>query len=156
MEGQMPYKKSFKKTDKVVYKPKRGPLSKLMSEDEKATAGIHELSYDFACRITRLYQYLTEDSDYKEYVISKQIYRSGTSIGANVRESKHAQSDADFLSKMSIAYKEADETDYWLNLLHDNGYINESQYESLKKDIDRILKLLTSIVKTINQKVKGK
>jgi len=59
-------------------------------------------------------------------------------------------------SKMSIAYKEADETDYWLNLLHDNGYLNESQYESLKKDIDRILKLLTSIVKTMNQKVKGK
>ena len=84
------------------------------------------------------------------------IYRSGTSVGANVRESKHAQSDADFLSKMSIAYKEADETDYWMNLLHDNGYINESQYESLKKDMDRILKLLTSIVKTMNQKVKGK
>jgi four helix bundle protein len=57
---------------------------------------------------------------------------------------------------MSIAYKEADETDYWMNLLHDNGYINESQYESLKKDMDRILKLLTSIVKTMNQKVKGK
>ena len=127
-----------------------------MSEDEKATAGIHELSYDFGCRITRLFQYLTEDSEYKEYVISKQIYRSGTSIGANVRESKHAQSDAGFLSKMSIAYKEADETDYWLNLLHDNGYINESQFESLKMDIDRILKLLTSIVKTMNKKVKGK
>jgi len=140
----------------LKYKQKRGPLSKLMSEEEKQNAGIHELSYDFGCRITRLFQYLTEDSEYKEYVISKQIYRSGTSIGANVRESKHAQSDADFLSKMSIAYKEADETDYWMNLLHDNGYINESQYESLKKDMDRILKLLTSIVKTMNQKVKGK
>lgn len=134
----------------------RGRLAPLMSEEAKATASIHELSYDFGCRITRLFQYLTEDSEYKEYVISKQIYRSGTSIGANVRESKHAQSDADFLSKMSIAYKEADETDYWMNLLHDNGYINESQYESLKKDMDRILKLLTSIVKTMNQKVKGK
>lgn len=127
-----------------------------MTEEEKQIAGIHELSYDFGCRITRLFQYLTEDAEYKEFVQSKQIYRSGTSIGANVRESKHAQSDADFLSKMSIAYKEADETDYWLNLLHDNGYINESQFESLKKDIDRILKLLTSIVKTMNQKVKGK
>lgn len=127
-----------------------------MTEEEKQNAGIHELSYDFGCRITRLFQYLTEDAEYKEFVQSKQIYRSGTSIGANVRESKHAQSEADFLSKMSIAYKEADETDFWLNLLHDNGYINESQYESLKKDIDRILKLLTSIVKTMNQKVKGK
>ena len=80
-----------------------------MSEDAKATATIHSLSYDFGCRITRLFQYLTEDAEYKEYVQSKQIYRSGTSIGANVRESKHAQSEADFLSKMSIAYKEADE-----------------------------------------------
>lgn len=180
MEYKKDYKKPYKKktsASKVEYKPKRGntdgsglmvqgeglkykqkrgPLSKLMSEEEKQNAGIHELSYDFGCRITRLFQYLTEDSEYKEYVLSKQIYRCGTSIGANVRESKHAQSDADFLSKMSIAYKEADETDFWLNLLHDNGYINESQYESLKKDMDRILKLLTSIVKTMNQKVKGK
>ena len=160
MEGKKQYK-SYKKTtikaEKApAYKHKRGKLAPLMTEEAKSTAGIHELSYDFGCRITRLFQYLTEDSEYKEYVISKQIYRSGTSVGANVRESKHAQSDADFLSKMSIAYKEADETDYWMNLLHDNGYINESQYESLKKDMDRILKLLTSIVKTMNQKVKGK
>ena len=138
----------------LKYKQKRRSLSKLMSEEEKQNAGIHELSYDFGCRITRLFQYLTEDSEYKEYVISKQIYRSGTSVGANVRESKHAQSDADFLSKMSIAYKEADETDYWLNLLHDNGYLNDEQFESLKRDIDRILKVLTSIVKTMNEKVK--
>ena len=135
------------------YKPKRGKLAPLMSEEEKAKAGIHELSYDFGCRITRLFQYLTEDSEYKEYVISKQIYRCGTSIGANVRESKHAQSDADFLSKMSIAYKEADETDFWLNLLRDNGYLDDKQFESLNKDLTRILKLLTSIVKTMNQKV---
>lgn len=101
----MAYKKEYCKVGKKyttekkpAYKPKRGPLSKLMSEDEKASAGIHELSYDLGCRITRLFQYLTEDSEYKEYVISKQIYRSGTSVGANVRESKHAQSDADFLS----------------------------------------------------------
>ena len=158
MENKKTYKPYKKKetAPKAQYKPKRGKLAPLMSEEEKAKAGIHELSYDFACRITRLFQYLTEDAEYKEYIQSKQIYRSGTSNGANVRESKHAQSDADFLSKMSIAYKEADETDFWLNLLHDNGYINESQYESLKKDMDRILKLLTSIVKTMNQKVKGK
>jgi four helix bundle protein len=151
------YKKTTVKTEsKAVYKPKRGKLAPLMTEEQKQNAGIHELSYDFGCRITRLFQYLTVDAEYKEYVQSKQIYRSGTSIGANVRESKHAQSDADFLSKMSIAYKEADETDYWMNLLHDNGYINESQFESLKNDMDRILKLLTSIVKTMNMKVKGK
>ena len=155
MEGRMPYKKK-ETAPKAQYKPKRGKLAPLMSEDEKATAGIHELSYDFACRITRLYQYLTEDAEYKEFVQSKQIYRSGTSIGANVRESKHAQSDADFLSKMSIAYKEADETDYWLDLLRDNGYLNDEQFESLSHDMQRILKILTSIVKTLNQKVKGK
>ena len=91
---------------------KRGKLAPLMSEESKKSAGINELSYDFGCRMTRLFQFLTEDAEYKEYVQSKQIYRSGTSIGANVRESRHAQSDADFLSKMSIAYKEADETDY--------------------------------------------
>lgn len=135
------------------YKPKRGTLAPLMKEEEKEKAGIHELSYDFGCRITRLFQYLTEDAEYKEYVQSKQIYRSGTSIGANVRESKHAQSDADFLSKMSIAYKEADETDFWLHLLHDNGYLNDDQFDSLEKDITRILKILTSIVKTMRTKL---
>ncbi len=152
------YPKQNKKADtpKVSYKPKRGKLAPLMTEDQKKEAGIHELSYDFGCRITRLFQYLTEDAEYKEFVQSKQIYRSGTSIGANVRESKHAQSDADFLSKMSIAYKEADETDYWLNLLRDNGYLNDEQFESLSHDMQRILKILTSIVKTLNQKVKGK
>ena len=107
-------KKSFyKKTEKAQYKPKRGKLSPLLTEEDKQKAGIHELSYDFGCRMVRLYQYLTEDADYKEFEMSKQLYRSGTSVGANVRESKHAQSDADFLSKMSIAYKEADESDYW-------------------------------------------
>lgn len=149
------YKKKGEFKPKVEYKPKRGKLAPLMTEDQKKDAGIHELSYDFGCRITRLFQYLTEDSEYKEYVISKQIYRSGTSIGANVRESKHAQSDADFLSKMSIAYKEADETDYWLNLLHDNGYLNDDQFQSLAHDCDRILKVLTSIVKTMKKKIEG-
>ena len=160
MEGKKPYK-SYKKTtvkaEKApAYKPKRGKLAPLMTEEAKSTAGIHELSYDFGCRITRLFQYLTEDAEYKEYVISKQIYRSGTSVGANVRESKHAQSDADFLSKMSIAYKEADETDYWMNLLHDNGYLDDAQFRSLSLDCDRILKVLTSIVKTMKAKIESR
>lgn len=149
-----PYKRSWqKKATKPEYKPKRGKLAPLMTEEQKSQASIHELSYDFACRATRLFQYLTEDAEYKEYVSIKQLYRSGTSIGANVRESKHAQSDADFLSKLSIAYKEADESDYWINLLHDNGYINDSQFESLNTDIVRILKVLTSIVKTLRSKI---
>ena len=141
---------------KAEYRPKRGKLAPLMSEDEKEKASIHELSYDFACRTTRLFQYLTEEAEYKEFNHSKQLYRSGSSIGANIRESKHAQSDADFLSKMSIAYKEADESDFWINLLHDNGYIDDRMFESLSLDLTRILKMLTSIVKTMNNKVKGK
>lgn len=158
----MEYKKSYKKwsnkgktlnPEPLTLNQKRGPLAPLMTEEAKATASIHELSYDFGCRITRLFQYLTEDAEYKEYVQSKQIYRCGTSIGANVRESKHAQSDADFLSKMSIAYKEADETDFWLNLLHDNGYLNDDQFNSLNTDIARILKILSSIVKTMKEKI---
>lgn len=149
-------KSLYKKTERAQYKPKRGKLSLLMTEEEKQKAGIHELSYDFGCRITRLFQYLTEDAEYKEFVMSKQVYRSGTSVGANVRESKHAQSDADFLSKMSIAYKEADESDYWLNLLYDNGYLNDEQFESLSHDCTRIVKILTSIVKTMKTKIDEK
>jgi four helix bundle protein len=174
-ENSMEYKKSYKKWSnkgktlnpesltvnqgRPEPKRKRGKLASLMSEDAKTTASIHELSYDFACRITRLFQYLTEDAEYKEYVQSKQLYRSGTSIGANAREGKHAQSEADFLSKMSIAYKEADESEYWLNLLHDNGYLDDTQFDSLKKDIDRLLKILSSIVKSMKEKIaksKGK
>ena len=149
------YSKKGESKPKAGYKPKRGKLAPLMREEEKENASIHELSYDFGCRITRLFQYLTEDSEYKEFVISKQIYRSGTSVGANVRESKHAQSEADFLSKMSIAYKEADETDYWLNLLHDNGYLDDKHFKSLKIDIDRILRILSSIVKTMKEKIEA-
>lgn len=139
----------------VHHEPRLRRLAPLMTEEAKATASIHELSYDFGCRITRLFQYLTEDAEYREYIQSKQLYRSGTSVGANVRESKHAQSEADFLSKMSIAYKEADESDYWLNLLHDNGYLNDDQFNSLKKDIDRILRILSSIVKTMKEKIEA-
>ena len=135
---------------------KRGKMAPLMTEEAKKKAGIHELSYDFACRITRLFQYLTEDAEYKEYVMSKQLYRSGTSVGANVRESKHAQSDADFLSKLSIAYKEADESDYWINLLHDNGYLEDTMFDPLNCDSQRIMKVLTSIVKTVRQKMEKK
>ena len=155
MEYKSPYK-SVKTEKKEVYKPKRGKLAPLMKEEEKETASIHELSYDFACRTTRLFQYLTEDAEYKEFIHSKQLNRSGSSIGANVRESKHAQSDADFISKMSIAYKEADESNFWLNLLHDNGYLDDRMFNSMNKDLTRILKILTTIVKTMNEKIHRK
>ena len=116
MDYKKYYKKPYKKkttAPKVEYKPQRGKLAPLMTEDLKKEAGIHELSYDFGCRITRLFQYLTEDSEYKEYVISKQIYRCGTSIGANVRESKHAQSDAD-LTVVDFRHDSAKFMQAWL------------------------------------------
>ena len=85
--------------------------------------------------------------------MSKQVFRSGTSIGANIREAQHAQSDADFLSKMQISLKECNETDYWLQLLHDNGYLNDEQFDSINKDIVRIHKLLNAIVSTTRSKI---
>ena len=97
-----------------------------------------------------------DDSQYKEYIISKQILRSGTSIGANMNEAKHPQSDADFLSKSSIALKEARETEYWLNLLHDNGYLDDSQYMSLNHDLERILKILVTITSKVRGRLRGK
>jgi len=137
----------------VTQAKRQRKLLPLMTEEQKQDAGILDLSFDFACRITRLYQYLTEESSDKEFVMSKQVYRSGTSIGANAREAKHAQSDADFLSKYSISYKEADETDYWLNLLHANGYISDEAFSSLEHDITRILKVLTTIIKKLKIKI---
>ena len=108
---------------------------------------IEAKSFDFAIRIVKLYQYITNDK--KEYVLSKQLLRSGTSIGANVAEAERAQSQADFYAKMSIALKEANETDYWLRLLYKTDYLNENEYNSISKNISEIIALLVSITKTI-------
>ena len=142
-----------KKTTSTHESKKTRTYAPLLSEEQKQTANIQDLAYDFACRIIRLYQYLTEDSIYKEYIMSKQVFRSGTSIGANVREAQHAQSDADFLSKMQISLKECNETDYWLQLLHDNGYLNDVQFDSINTDRVRIHKLLNAIVSTTRRKI---
>ena len=103
-------------------------------------------SFNFALRIVKMYQYLCEQK--KEFVLSKQILRSGTSIGANIREAEQGQSKADFIHKLSISLKEANETDYWLELLFRSNYIEESDYISMKADVDELLKLLVSIIKT--------
>mgnify|MGYP002857484125 CR=1 FL=1 len=108
---------------------------------------IEEKSFDFAARIVNLCRFLQESQ--KEYVLSKQLLRSGTSIGANVAEAQHAQSRADFLAKMKIASKEASETQYWLKLLYKTEYLNETQYKSIRSDIDEIVSILVSICKTI-------
>ena len=102
-----------------------------------------EKSYALALRMVKLYGYLTEEK--REFVLSKQILRSGTSIGANMEEAVGAQSEKDFLSKISIGYKEARETRYWLRLLNDSGYLEEEQAQSLFMDIKEMLKLLGSI-----------
>ncbi len=103
-------------------------------------------SYAFALRIIKLYKYLV--SEKKEFVLSKQLLRSGTAIGALIKESEHAQSKADFINKMNIALKEANETTYWLQLLKDSDYINEKEFDSIFPDSEELLKLLVSIVKT--------
>ena len=107
---------------------------------------IADKSKHFAVRIVRLRRYLADN--YKEWVLSDQICRSGTSIGANVREALRAQSKADFISKLHIALKEADETSYWLEILHDTDYINTPLYNSLNSDCDEIIRILTAILKT--------
>ncbi len=106
-------------------------------------------SKNFAIRIIRLYQYLTAEKN--EYVLSKQILRCGTSIGANIKEAVRGQSKADFSSKMNIALKEASEVEYWLELLYETDYITQNQFISINNDITELLKLLTSIVKSSSQ-----
>ena len=111
---------------------------------------VKEKSYAFAIRIVKVYQYLTIRK--KEFVISKQVVRSGTSIGANVHEALQGQSKKDFTAKMSIALKEASETEYWLNLLRDTGYLSEHEHKSIVNDCMEIGRMLTSIVKTSREK----
>lgn len=107
---------------------------------------VMDRSYAFALDIIRLYKYLV--SEKREYVISKQLLRSGTAIGALIKEAEHGQSKSDFLNKMNIALKEANESEYWLMLLFDSGYIEKETYESFRSKIIEILKLLISIVKS--------
>ena len=110
---------------------------------------IVDKSKAFAIRVIRLYQHL--GSEKKEFVLSKQILRSGTSIGANVREAARAQSKADFIAKMQIALKEASETEYWIELLQETDYISGKAGESLIVDCKELLKMITAIVKTAKE-----
>ena len=105
----------------------------------------------FAKRIAKCYVFLKEKKG--ETVMSKQLLRCGTSIGANVREGLYAQSRKDFISKLNIALKEAGETDYWLDVIHSAEYFTDDEYQSLKDDNDELLKLLTSIIKTTKETI---
>ncbi len=107
---------------------------------------LRDKSYRFALRIVKLSRYLVERE--KEFVLSKQVLRSGTSIGANVEESKQAQSPMDFVHKMSVANKEAFETNYWLRLLRDSGILSPDQARSLLEDCEELQKMLVASIKT--------
>ena len=111
---------------------------------------LHDKSLLFAVRTVNFYKFLTEQK--KESVISKQILRSGTSIGANIRESKNAESSSDYVHKLSIALKEADETQYWLEVLSLSNLIEENEYSSMNNDVKELIALLTTIITKIKNK----
>lgn len=105
----------------------------------------------FAIRVVKLYQYLSEQK--REFVLSKQFLRSGTAIGALVREAEHAQSKSDFLNKMNISLKEANETLYWIILMKETDYLSQQEFQSIHNDAEELVKMLASIVKTTKQKL---
>lgn len=113
---------------------------------------VHQKSYAFAVRIVRLSQYLSNEK--REFVLSKQVLRSGTSIGANVEEASGGQSKRDFLSKMSIAYKEARETVYWLRLLKDTDYLTQIEFDSIHTDADELCRILSKIQTSTKQSIR--
>jgi four helix bundle protein len=110
---------------------------------------LKDKSFTFAVRIINLYKYLCTDK--KEYILSKQLLRSGTAIGSLVREAEQAESKADFIHKLAIALKEANETEYWILLLRETDYLTPKESESILSDLKELLKLLTSIIKTTKQ-----
>ena len=112
---------------------------------------IKNKSFQFAIRVVSLYKILTEER--KEYILSKQFMRSGTSIGANIREAINAQSHADFIHKFSIAQKECDETLYWIELLKETNYIRDTEFTSIHNDASEILKIIRSIILTTKKKI---
>lgn len=112
---------------------------------------IYSKAINFAIRVVKLYKYLTTEKS--EYVMSKQLLRCGTSIGANISESLSAESDLDFIHKLSISQKEANETAYWLELLFKTEYLNQEQYNSLYNDCQELRKILSSIILTKKQKL---
>lgn len=115
---------------------------------------VRNKSFDFAIRIVKLYQYLNTSK--KEFILAKQLLRSGTSVGAMIREAEHAESKSDFIHKFAIAQKEANETVYWLELLKATDYLSEKEFENIYDDAITILKLITSILKTSKNQLDAK
>ena len=121
---------------------------------DKYEIKIEDLTFNFAKQVILLHKYLTSSTINKEYIISKQIVRSGTSIATNVAEAMFPQSDADYLSKMNIALKEANETKLWIRLLKECNYISEEKYQTLLHDCERIIKILFTIVNKVKKRIK--
>ena len=121
-----------------------------MSDIKQINSIVGKKSYAFALEIISIYKALNNDK--KEFILSKQLLRSGTSIGANVHEALSSESKRDFIHKLSIALKESKETSYWLNLLKDSNYIASEQFDKLNGDCNEIIKILNSIILTIKQK----
>ena len=155
---QKPGNPNFSKAVDSEVRKFEGELQPLMTEAEKAEAQVLELSYDFSCRIIRLYKYLNEgklskaDRDIVD-ALGRQLLRSATSINANMNEAQHPQSDADFLSKASIALKEAREANNWIKLFADNGYLDSRMYESLSHDGQRIIKILIAMTTKVRNRI---
>jgi four helix bundle protein len=110
-----------------------------------------EKSFALALRVVKLYQHLTQREQNREFVLSKQLLRSGTSVGANIREAINAESTADFIHKLAIAQKECDESCYWLELLHQSNYLTEQEFISIHRDCSEMLKIIRSIILTKKQ-----
>lgn len=116
----------------------------------KTKSLVNEKAYAFSIRIVKLYQYLVVEK--KEWVLAKQLLRSGTAIGALIEEAIGGESDADFKHKLKVGYKEARETHYWIRLLRDTDYLTENESVSILNDCEELIKMLTSIINTMNQK----
>ena len=116
----------------------------------RGNSPLHNKSYAFARRIINMVKYI--DCPYKKVSLTNQIFRSGTAVGALVREAEFAQSSSDFINKLHIALKECNETIYWLNLLHDTNFIDEKEYDSMVQDSKELLALLISSIKTVKKR----
>lgn len=152
-------KKDFRKDESTETRKFEGQMKPLMTEEEKKDAQVLELSYDFSCRIIRLYKYLNEgklskaDRDIID-ALGRQLVRSATSINANMNEAQHPQSDAELPSKATIALKESRESETWLHMLSDNGYLDQRMSDSILHDCARINKILITITAKVRKRLK--
>lgn len=131
-------------------------LSSSLYTDNRYMVNIDDLSFDFAKKVVISMKHLMSSVENKEYIISKQLIRSGTSIAANIAEANFPQSDADYVNKMSIALKEANESRLWIRLLRECEYLSNEEYESLFNDCERIIKIVFTIIQKVKKRINKK